>query len=121
MKIKIAGKTWRKDFCVDIIKRLGILTPITKNNEADLFIICDNKDIENKEILDYVKNGASVIFLYPDPKVTKIFGDELMYTYNFPLMQLNIDLPVTFLQVFSIDFSYGQEPGRFHSFLAFCF
>jgi len=121
MEIKIAGKTWRKDFCADIIKRLGILTHITKNNEADLFIICDNKDIENEEILDYAKNGASAIFLYPDPDVIKIFGNELMYTYHFPLIQLNINLPITFLQVFPSISLIRQKQGESIAYFAFDF
>lgn len=113
MKIKIAGKKWRKDFITDVIKRLGILADITKNNEAELFIICDEEEIKTEEILDFAKNGKSVIFLKPDRDVIKLFGNELMYTCNFPLIQIDIEgIQSEFLQVFPPVYLIRQKKGK---------
>ncbi len=102
MKISIAGKSWRRLFVADIIKRLGIIAPIGQDIDSEIIVVCENlSESRVDELLDFSRSGKYVVFLQPESKIIKLFGNELMYTYHFPLIQLDCkEIPVNFLQVF---------------------
>jgi hypothetical protein len=118
MRISFEGVSWRKQFVLDIIRRLGIIAKISDSKQSELVLVCNANEKKVEEMIDHAKNGASVIFLQPQQTVLKLFGSELMYTYHFPLMQINCDsIPVTFLQTFPpislIKQKYGENYANF--------
>ncbi|MCM8821724.1 MAG: hypothetical protein NC831_02780 [Candidatus Omnitrophica bacterium] len=123
MKIKIAGESWRKYYLFDMIRRLGILAQVTDDESADMILVSENvKDLEVDRILDFARNGKIVVFLQPESRVLKYFGDELMYTHHFPLMKLDCDgILASFLQVFPPVCLIKQKQGENYGAFAFDF
>ncbi|MCM8788347.1 MAG: hypothetical protein NC907_00985 [Candidatus Omnitrophica bacterium] len=122
MNIKIAGKTWRKNFLLDLIRRIGIIAPVT-DDEAEIILVSENmRDSDIEQFLDSARNGGLVIFLQPESRVFKYFGDELMYTYYFPLMHLDCDeIFARFLQIFPPVCLIKQKHGENYGVFAFDF
>ncbi|HPP08428.1 MAG TPA: hypothetical protein PK303_04825 [bacterium] len=117
MNIALTGIGWRKQFAKDVIKRLGIIFNQTTSEDADMVFVCNYNQVSSDEIRYLVKNGKNVIFLQPEKDLLNVFGNELMYTYHFPLMQIEGHLPVTFLQVFPpvslVKQKHGETIGLF--------
>ncbi|HPO52365.1 MAG TPA: hypothetical protein PK165_06005 [bacterium] len=121
MNIAFEGTTWRKQLAIDIINRLGIIFNQTTSENADIIIVCDYHHISSEEMLHLVKNRKNVILLQPEKNIVNIFGCELMYTYHFPLMQIDEHLPGRFVQVFPPTLLIKQKHGNISGYFAFDF
>jgi len=101
MQIGIYGNGWRKQITEDMLERAGIIAEIKNDLTEELTLVCSIEPGDGKKIADFVKNGGNVVVLYPEREVLCLFGDEMMYTYHFPMLKnQKEELPFSFLQVF---------------------